>query len=444
MSRPLSSNSAGLKGTARIPGDKSISHRAVMLSSLAVGESRITGLLEGEDVMATANAMRALGADVRRGDDGTWRIAGVGVGGLVTPEDVLDMGNSGTSTRLIMGLLASHPVQAVITGDASLRKRPMDRVIVPLSGTGARITARDGNLLPLMVEGTATPAPLDVTPPMASAQVKSAVLLAGLNAMGETVVRENVATRDHTERMLSAMGARLVSESDGTGGRVIRLAGMAGPGATPLAPLHMAVPGDISSAAFPMVAASILPGSDIVIANVGLNPLRDGIVHALKAMGADITLDGQRTLGGETVADIRVRHAALEGIGDLPVDPSTLIDEFPVLFAAAAVARGTSHFTGLGELRVKESDRLAAMADGLKAVGVKVEEGRDSLTIEGCDGPVPGDWTIQAQMDHRIAMAFAVLGQRSQKGITIDDATPIRTSFPDFEGLMTGLGADLS
>jgi 3-phosphoshikimate 1-carboxyvinyltransferase len=421
----ISSPKQSLSGRVRVPGDKSISHRSIMLSALAVGRSEVTGLLEGEDVMATAAAMRAMGARVERVGDGHWVIDGVGVGGLMTPDDVIDMGNSGTSTRLIMGLIASHDITVTMTGDASLRGRPMGRVIDPLRQVGATFAARDGKFLPLTMTGTAEPMPIDYTTPMASAQVKSAVLLAGLNTPGTTVVREKVATRDHTERMLSAMGAEITTtEEDGY--FVIRLEGQ-----PELKPITIEVPGDISSSAFLLVAASIIPGSDVTIEAVGMNPLRTGIVDALKAMGADITVENARTLGGEPVADLHVRAAKLKGVSELPVDPSTMIDEFPVLFCAAAVADGVSRFTGLEELRVKESDRLAVMAAGLKANGVALTEFEDGIEITGVSGKVPGGATVATHLDHRIAMSFSVLG------------SPIQTSFPVFIDLMTRLGAGL-
>ncbi|TNE67971.1 MAG: 3-phosphoshikimate 1-carboxyvinyltransferase [Alphaproteobacteria bacterium] len=434
----MSQPNTELKGTVRVPGDKSISHRSLMLSGLAVGESEITGLLEGEDVLATAAAMRAMGARVERVAPGHWKVQGVGVGGLMEPDDIIDMGNSGTSTRLIMGLIASHPIRVTMTGDASLRGRPMGRVTVPLASVGAEFSAREDKFLPLTMKGTDNPLPIDCTTPMASAQVKSAVILAGLNTPGITRVREKVATRDHTERMLSAMGADIsVTEEDGH--RVVSLVGQ-----PELNPIRLEVPGDISSAAFLLVAASIVPGSDVLIENVGLNPLRTGIVAALKAMGADITVLNERLLGGEPVGDLRVRAAALKGVDHLPVDPSTMIDEFPVLFCAAAVARGTSRFTGLEELRVKESDRLAVMAAGLRANGIKLEELEDGLVIEGCGGKVPGGGMVETHLDHRIAMSFSVLGQMAATPVVIDDASPIQTSFPVFIDLMQSLGAGLS
>lgn len=426
-----------LNGAVSVPGDKSISHRSLMLSTLAVGRSEVTGLLEGEDVLATATAMRAMGATINRLGEGHYEIYGVGVGGLMEPDDVIDMGNSGTSTRLLMGLIASHDITVMMTGDASLRSRPMGRVIKPLSDMGAEYTARDGRFLPLTIKGTDETLPIDYTSPVASAQVKSAIMLAGLNTLGRTTVREKTATRDHTERMLAAMGATVTVEEHGEG-RVVSIDGQ-----PELKPVSFAVPGDISSAAFLLVAASIIPNSDITLAGVGLNPLRTGILSALKSMGADITVQNEATLGGEPVGDIHVRANELTGTSDIGVEPSTMIDEFPVLFCAAAVASGTSRFTGLEELRVKESDRLAAMAAGLKANGVELTEFEDGIEIVGTGGRVPGGGLVKTHLDHRIAMAFSVLGQMAEQPITLDDAAPIQTSFPSFIDLMTGLGAGL-
>ena len=426
-----------LIGDVEIPGDKSISHRALMFAALAVGESRISGLLEGEDVLATAEAMRSMGATIHRVGAGEWRVHGVGVGGLMAPDNIIDMGNSGTSTRLLMGLISSHDITAVMTGDASLRGRPMSRVINPLSEMGAEFEARGGKFLPVTIKGTDMPMPLDFTPPMASAQVKSAILLAGLNTPGITRVREKVATRDHSERMLKAMGADITTVQQG-GERVISLVGQ-----PELTPINLEVPGDISSSAFLLVAASIVPGSDVTLRGVGMNPLRTGIIDALTAMGAGITVTNERELGGEPIADLKVRGAQLKAVEELPVDPSTMIDEFPVLFCAAATAEGISRFTGLEELRVKESDRLAAMAAGLKANGVAVTELDDGLEIAGLGGSIPGGGRVQTFLDHRIAMSFAILGQRANAPITIDDASPIQTSFPTFIDLMKGLGAGM-
>ena len=428
------SASAPLKGRIAIPGDKSISHRSLMLSALAVGESRVAGLLEGHDVLATAAAMRAMGATIERRDDGEWRIHGVGVGGLLQPREALDMGNSGTSTRLLMGLVASHPITATFVGDASLSGRPMGRVIDPLSLMGADISASPGGRLPLMIRGLAPAIPLSYRLPMASAQVKSAVLLAGLNTPGITEVIEPVPTRDHSERMLRGFGAELTVETDGDGTRHIRIRGEA-----ELRPQTIVVPGDPSSAAFFIVAALVVPGSDVTIANVGLNPTRAGLVEVLQAMGGNITLLDAREVGGEPVADLRVRHSALKGIDVDPAVAPSMIDEFPILFVAAALAEGRTVTTGLDELRVKESDRLAVMAAGLKAIGARVEESEDGLVIDGTGGdPLPGGATIAGHLDHRIAMSMAVAGLASRAGVEVDDTRPIATSFPTFETLLDG------
>ncbi len=437
MPKLSASSNKSLQGTVSVPGDKSISHRSLMLSALAVGRSEVTGLLEGEDVLATATAMRAMGATINRIGEGHYEIYGVGVGGLMEPNDVIDMGNSGTSTRLLMGLIASHDINVMMTGDASLRGRPMGRVITPLTDMGAEVTAQDGKFLPLTIRGTDETLPIDYTSPVASAQVKSAILLAGLNTLGRTTVREKTATRDHTERMLTAMGANVTVEQEGDA-RIVSIDGQ-----PELTPVSFEVPGDISSAAFMLVAASIIPGSDITLKGVGLNPLRTGILSALKSMGADVEILNEATLGGEPVGDIRVQAAALTGTSDIGTDPSTMIDEFPVLFCAAAVASGTSRFSGLEELRVKESDRLAAMAAGLKANGVELTEFEDGIEIVGAGGHVPGGGLVETHLDHRIAMAFSVLGQMAEAPITVDDAAPIQTSFPSFIDLMTGLGAGL-
>ena len=406
-----------------------------MLSALAVGTSRVTGLLEGHDVLATAAAMRAMGATIERRDDGEWVINGVGVGGLLPPREALDMGNSGTSTRLLMGLVASHPITATFVGDASLSGRPMGRVIDPLAQMGAAITASPGGRLPLMVRGLAPAIPLSYRLPMASAQVKSAVLLAGLNTPGITEVIEPVPTRDHSERMLRGFGADLSVETDGDGTRYIRIRGEA-----ELRPQTIAVPGDPSSAAFFIVAALIVPGSDVTIANVGLNPTRAGLVEVLKQMGGDIELLDQRTVGGEPVADLRVRHSTLRGIEVDPAIVPSMVDEFPILFMAAALAEGRTTTTGLDELRVKESDRIAVMATGLEAIGVHVEESTDGLIIDGTGGdPLAGGATIAGHLDHRICMSFAIAGLVSRAPVEIDDIAPIATSFPNFEDLLAGL-----
>ena len=426
--QPLTIGARGpLRGRITVPGDKSISHRSLMLSALAVGESRIEGLLEGEDVLATAAAMRAMGADIQRGGDGIWRVHGVGVGALLQPAQALEMGNSGTSTRLLMGLVASHPITATFTGDASLSGRPMGRVIDPLAKMGADITASPGGRLPLMLRGICPAVPIQYTLPVASAQVKSAILLAGLNTPGITRVIEPVATRDHSERMLAGFGATLTVEPS-PAGRIISIAGEA-----TLRPQAIVVPGDPSSAAFWLVAASIVPGSDIIVVNVGLNPTRTGLIAALKLMGADIVEQDPRIVGGEPVADLRVRHAALSAI-EVPTELApSMIDEYPALFVAAAFAQGRTVARGAHELRVKESDRIAVMAAALGACGVPVEEHEDGMTVTGSGGdPIAGGATIASKLDHRIAMSMTVAGLNARAPITIDDAAPVATSYPGF------------
>jgi len=427
--------SGALRGTLKVPGDKSISHRALMLSALAVGESKITGLLEGEDVLATATAMRAMGADIDCTGEGNWTVNGVGVGGLMQPSGALDMGNSGTSTRLLMGLVASHRLTATFIGDASLSKRPMGRVIDPLSQMGAEFTASPGGMLPLMVRGLVPAIPISYRLPVASAQVKSAVLLAGLNIAGITEVIEPVPTRDHSERMLRGFGADLTVDVDADGVRHIRLMGEA-----ELQPQQIEVPGDPSSAAFFIVAALITPGSEVTVTHVGMNPTRIGIYKMLEAMGADLTYSNAREVGGEPVADITARHSVLRGI-DVPPDVApSMIDEFPVFFVAASMAQGRTTTSGLDELRVKESDRLALMAAGLKAIGARVEEREDGLVIDGSGGePLEGGATVTSALDHRIAMSFAVAGQHCYQAVTVDDVSPIATSFPTFETILHNL-----
>ncbi len=431
--------SGPLKGRIRVPGDKSISHRALMLSALAVGESRVTGLLEGEDVLATAAAMRAMGAQIARLDSGEWVIHGVGVGSLLQPQAALDMGNSGTSTRLLMGLIASHPITATFTGDASLSKRPMKRVTDPLSLMGADFTVSPGGTLPLMLRGASPAVPIEYRLPVASAQVKSAVLLAGLNTPGVTTVIEPVPTRDHSERMLRGFGAELTVEVDSSGTRTIRIRGEA-----ELKPQRIEVPGDPSSAAFFIVAALIVPGSELVIENVGLNATRAGLIEVLRQMGGDITELNPREVGGEPVADLLVRHSALKGIEVDPAVVPSMVDEFPVLFVAAALAQGRTVTRGLDELRVKESDRLAVMATALTAAGARVAETEDGLIIEGTGGELlrgNADSPIATHLDHRIAMSMAIAGLVSQAGVEVDDTRPIATSFPAFEALLDGLSA---
>lgn len=426
-----------LSGSVTVPGDKSISHRSLMLSALAVGESRVTGLLEGEDVLATAAAMRAMGAQIDRDADGVWHIHGVGVGGLLQPEAALDMGNSGTSTRLLMGLLASHDLTATFIGDASLSKRPMARVTEPLSRMGASFTTSPGDRLPLTMRGACPAVPLDYRLPVASAQVKSAILLAGLNTPGITRVVEPIPTRDHSERMLKGFGADLNVEVEADGTRVITLVGEA-----ELKPQTIVVPGDPSSAAFPMVAALLVPGSRVTIGNVGLNATRAGLIDLLREMGGSIEIVNPREVGGEPVGDLRVTASALTGVEPDPARAPSMIDEYPVAFIAAACAQGRSVFRGLEELRVKESDRIATMADGLRAIGVVVEELADGIIIEGSGGaPLSGGGPIATKLDHRIAMSFAVAGLVSRAGVTIDDMAPVATSFPTFEPLLRQVGA---
>ena len=435
-------SNAPLTGTIGVPGDKSISHRALILSALAIGESKITGLLEGEDVLATAAALRAMGASIEKNGD-VWTVHGVGVGGLMQPDTALNMGNSGTSTRLLMGLLASHDINATLIGDASLSKRPMGRVIDPLSQMGADIQSRqshDGkSCLPLTIRGLSPAVPMEYELPVASAQVKSAILLAGLNTPGITRVIEPIPTRDHSETMLKAFGADLTVEADADGTRTISIKGEA-----ELNPENIKVPGDPSSAAFPVVAALLVPGSDIIVENVGINPTRAGLFHVLKRMGGRISLENERTVGGEPVADIHVKHSALTGI-DVPAEIApSMIDEFPVLFVAAAMATGTTTTSGLHELRVKESDRLSQMATGLRLIGANVTEQEDGLTIEGTAGkPLTGgnNKAVETALDHRIAMSFAVAGLASRSGVTIDDMRPIETSFPGFETLIAKLSS---
>jgi len=423
-----------LSGAVRVPGDKSISHRSLMLGSLAVGTTRIAGLLEGEDVLATAAAMRAMGASIERFADGTWVVDGVGVGGLLQPQTALDMGNSGTSTRLLMGLIASHAITATFTGDASLSSRPMGRVIEPLSLMGADITASPGGRLPLMVRGLTPAVPITYTLPVASAQVKSAILLAGLNTPGITRVIEPVPTRDHSERMLRGFGADITSE-DGPDGRIISIRGEA-----ELRPQDITVPGDPSSAGFWMVAGSIVPDADITIENVGMNPTRTGLLTALLAMGANIETLNERIVGGEPVADLHVRHAELTAI-DVPHDlvPS-MIDEYPVLFVAAAFAHGRTVARGAHELRVKESDRIATMRAALEACGVACEEYEDGMAITGTGGdPIPGGAQVASKLDHRIAMSMVVAGLHATADIGIDDISPVATSYPDFFSTLDAL-----
>ncbi|MBA5726002.1 3-phosphoshikimate 1-carboxyvinyltransferase [Bombella favorum] len=436
--RPLtvSSAPAGLAGRIRVPGDKSISHRALMFAALAEGRTHISGLLEGEDVLRTAEAMRALGAKVVQ-KDGRWIVDGCGVNGLQEPADVLDMGNSGTAARLLSGVLATHPFMSIMTGDASLRGRPMGRVSVPLSKTGARFVTRAGHKLPMAVEGTGKGKPLHYCLPVASAQVKSAILLAGLNCEGETVVEEPAPTRDHTENMLRHFGTEVKVEELPEAGRRITLKGPAR-----LVAQDVLVPGDPSSAAFPVVAALLVPGSEIVVEAVGQNPLRTGLFKTLKEMGASLELRDERTEGGEVIGDLHVRAGRLKAVDVPAVRVPSMIDEYPVLAVACAFAEGTSRLRGLAELRVKESDRLASTVALLEANGAKVHVEGDDLIIEG-QTSLPGGGKVQTHMDHRLAMSATVLGLAAERPVHIDDTAFIETSFPGFVSLMNTLGAGL-
>ncbi len=434
---PLTASQARqtLNGRIRVPGDKSISHRALMLGALAVGQTEISGLLEGDDVLATAAALNALGVHTTRARDGRWTVDGVGVGGLSEPDDLLDLGNSGTATRLLLGILATHPITAFVTGDASLRRRPMGRVVEPLSRIGARFVTRKGARLPLAVSGTADPVPISYRLPVPSAQVKSSVLLAGLNTPGSTSVTEPQPTRDHTERMLRHFGATVESEPVDGGGKRVTVLGYPELTAAPIF-----VPGDPSSAAFPLIAALIVPGSEITIEGVGVNPLRAGLFECLREMGADIALLNEHDEGGEPVADLHARSGTLTG-ADIPAERAPrMIDEYPILAVAAACARGRTVMRGLAELRVKESDRLSAIAAGLSSCGGAATVDGDTLIIDGNGGPPAGGAVIETQLDHRIAMAFLVLGMATRLPVRIDDARPIATSFPGFVELMSGLG----
>ena len=440
VSTPLTARRGGsLQGRTRVPGDKSISHRALILAAMTVGESTVAGLLEGEDVLHTAEAMRALGAKLERGADGLWRIHGVGVAGFAQPAGPLDFGNSGTGCRLMFGAVAGCPITAVFDGDASLRKRPMRRILDPLEKMGARVLDQaEGGRLPLTLRGAAEPIPIVYESPVPSAQLKSAVLLAGLAAPGETTVIEAEATRDHTERLLKHFGAKLTSKPYGEHGRRITLQGQ-----PELEPANVVVPADPSSAAFPMVAALLVPGSDLILDAVMTNPLRTGLLTTLREMGANIEAVAKRDDGGEEVADLRVVASKLKGV-DVPAERApAMIDEYPILAVAASFAEGTTRMRGLKELRVKESDRLEATAAMLRANGVTVEIEDDDLIVQG-KASVAGDGGVATHMDHRIAMAALVMGLASDNPVRIDDSAFIATSFPGFVELMRSLGASLA
>ena len=426
---------AALSGCARLPGDKSISHRSLMLAALAAGESRIDGLLEGEDVLATAGALRSLGVGMERCGAGSWRVWGTGVGGLAEPDGVLDMGNAGTGARLLLGILAGHGFTSFVSGDASLCARPMRRVIEPLTRMGAAVLARSGDRLPLAMTGTPALVPIEHRSTVASAQVKSAILLAGLHAPGRTTVIEPLPSRDHTERMLAAMGAEIGTEDLAGGARAVTLSGQ-----PELRPTDVTVPGDPSSAAFPAVAALLTPSSAVRLEGVGINPLRRGIFTTLGEMGAALTVTNERLAGGEPVADLDLAGSELSGV-EVPAERApSMIDEYPILAVAAACARGPTVMRGLHELRVKESDRLAAMADGLTACGVDLTLEGDDLIVHGRGRP-RGGAVIDARLDHRIAMSFLVLGGLAASPVTVEGAHTIATSFPGFSATMNALGA---
>ena len=435
----ISEKSGPLTGVAEVPGDKSISHRSLILGALSVGETKVTGLLEGQDVLDTGKAMQAFGAEVIRHEEGAWSVHGVGVGGFAEPDQVIDCGNSGTGVRLIMGAMATSPISATFTGDASLNGRPMARITDPLALFGTQSFGRQGGRLPMTLIGAADPVPVHYTVPMPSAQVKSAVLLAGLNAPGKTIVIEKEATRDHSERMLAGFGAEIEVE-DSSEGRVITLTGQ-----PELQAQTIVVPRDPSSAAFPVCAALITEGSDVLVPNIGLNPTRAGLFTTLQEMGADLTFENPREEGGEPVADLRARFSPeMKGIDVPPERAASMIDEYPILSVVASFAEGRPYMAGVKELRVKESDRIDAMAVGLRANGVVVDETEDSWTVHGL-GPngVSGGGTCATHLDHRIAMSFLCLGMAAQSSVKIDDGGAIATSFPIFENLMGGLGAKL-
>jgi 3-phosphoshikimate 1-carboxyvinyltransferase len=433
----MAQGGGALKGRLRVPGDKSISHRSMIFGLLAIGETRVEGLLEGDDVLRTAEACRALGATITREAPGRWRIRGAGIGGLTEPSGTLDFGNAGTGSRLMMGVAGSHPVTATFDGDASLRKRPMRRILDPLVQMGVSVVAEaEGGRVPLTLRGPAETIPIVYETPAASAQIKSAILLAGLNSPGRTTVIEREATRDHTERMLRHFGADVTVEPHGQDGRRVTLQGQ-----PTLRGTEVVVPSDPSSAAFPLVAALIVPGSDVVLEGVMMNELRTGLITTLLEMGAEIERVNERDEGGETVADLRVRASRLTGIDVPAARAPSMIDEYPILAVAASFATGTTRMRGLHELRVKESDRLAAVAAGLAAAGVPHAIEGDDLVVHGLDGRVPGGGTVATHLDHRIAMAFLVMGLATRDPMSVDDGSMIMTSFPTFIPLMRELGA---
>ena len=439
MTSIIANLSTNLTGSITIAGDKSISHRSIILGALSIGETTVDGLLESQDILATISAMQAFGAEIEKKADKKWHINGLGVGGLDEPEKVLDLGNSGTGVRLILGVAAGNPITSFFSGDESLSRRPMARVLKPLEMMGASFTSRTGGLLPLSCTGPQTLQPIDYSLPVASAQVKSAILLAGLNTPGKTIVREPTPTRDHTERMLKQFGSEISIETDDESQNIITLKGE-----SELTGQDIVVPGDPSSAAFPMVAGILAEDSRIEIKNVGINPLRFGLFEILNEMGAKTELIQKHDGVGEPIADIVVETSKLKGVTVPASIAPRMIDEYPILAVAAACASGTTRMFGLQELRVKESDRLAAMANGLKACGVTVEETSDSLTVHGTGGQIEGGARIQTQLDHRIAMSFLTLGLKAKNPIIIDNGTTINTSFPGFVETMKSLGANLN
>jgi 3-phosphoshikimate 1-carboxyvinyltransferase len=432
--------SGPLRGRLRPPGDKSMSHRAFILGLLSVGETRIEGLLEGDDVLRTGAACRALGADIERVSEATWRVRGRGIGSLRQPAETLDFGNAGTGSRLMMGVAGGNGILARFDGDASLRKRPMRRILDPLVLMGAEVAAQaDGGRCPILLQGTHEPAPIEYRTPVASAQIKSAVLLAGLNSPGTTTVVEREASRDHTEKMLAYFGAEIASAAEGEAGRRITLKGR-----PELRPQRVVVPVDPSSAAFPIVAALIVPGSEVVVQGMMLNPLRTGLLTTLAEMGADIEVLDRREEGGEEVGEIRVRTSDLRGVDVPAARAPSMIDEYPILAVAASFASGETRMRGLAELRVKESDRLAAIAAGLAANGVDCAIEGDDLIVRGYGRPPAGGGLVETHLDHRIAMSFLVMGLASDRSVTVDDERMIETSFPTFRPLMASLGADFA
>jgi 3-phosphoshikimate 1-carboxyvinyltransferase len=436
---PRKSRKSGpLRGRARVPGDKSVSHRALIIGALTVGETAISGLLEAEDVLRTVGAMRLLGAGIHRAEAGFWRVHGVGVGGFSQPMDVLDFGNSGTGVRLTMGAIATTPITVMFTGDASLRRRPMQRVLGPLHLFGAQTESQEGGLLPILLKGARHPGPIEHRLQVASAQVKSALLLAALNVPGRSTIIERAATRDHTERMLKAFGAEIAVE-EGKKESAISITGQA-----ELRPIPIEVPGDPSSAAFPLVAGLIVPGSDIVLERVMLNPRRIGLIETLVEMGAQIEIRNRHATGGDEIGDIAVQYSTLKATEVPPERAPAMIDEYPVLAVAASFAEGRTVMRGLEELRVKESDRLSVVAAGLTANGVHCEETADGLAVHGMgSGGVPGGGHVTSHMDHRIAMSFLVMGLASKSPVSVDDSSMIATSFPEFEDLLRGFGAEI-